>query len=365
MQPPANPSPGEPARPADERPPGESRALAYDPASAPRHLEEVTAPMQAVSSGVKANHWLSLLIIAALMMTGAVALLILLVVGGEDNAAPFARQPITPMPCQVRALSDVNVRSGPDFAYERVWIWPAEGTRQALERFGGAWYRLADGWVPASELDINSRTACQNLPEATQPFILFDDDIQPPREVVALDWHEQLSENFATNVNTWVGPDDAEVAILREGYLALFALSPERFPVVGPALAAPLRSAYYTFRVRWVASSALAETFLIFQQTDERAYRLGLRRDGLITLTARGPDENRLLARRTWPLPSDAPFVVGVLAEEQTITVYIDDDIVLTVAENPLPAGELQLGLVGQNTTIYVDRFEITAPLVP
>ncbi len=344
---------------------GESRALPYDPASAPRDLEEVTLPTKPQTSR-GGGRWPSLLIIgAALVLLGA-ALLLLIVSSDAGRSTEFARQPITPVPCLLEAAAPVNVRSGPDYAYERVWIWDATNPERAYARLGVDWYRIGNGWVPAETVTPGSQNACNALPEDAVPVTLYDDDIEPPREVVALGWAEQLGENFATDVNGWVTDAEAEVAAIRRGYLALFALDNTRFPLVSPrqmAQQAPLREAYYTFRIQWVASSRLAETFLLFQSDGEQGYRLGIRRDGHLTLVMRQADGgSRVLATRALPPIPEAPFEVGVLSEDNALTVYLNDDIVLTVTENPLPPGALFVGVVGQNTTVYIDRFEITRP---
>jgi hypothetical protein len=229
------------------------------------------------------------------------------------------------------------------------------------------WLQVANGWIPReANIELTPLTACNQLPEAAQDS-LFKDDLNPPDEVLDLDWNEVLSENFASDLNEWLPQPNFGSAAIREGQLILFATQSNPTPPMFPRQALayhPLDDAYFAWSGEWIASDLAAEMSFIFRQSEQGYYELSLRRDGLLTLQRwenSGPAT--LLEQMNDAALRQDRFSVGLLLQGGQIKVYINGDLLFRSLDDGLSSGLYALGLRGQNASFSISRFEVKTPL--
>lgn len=349
----------------DPKQTGESRALDYRHLdSDPTYDKEITAPLDptpATSEDLRSP----LILTAGLLLIGlAVVVLIFTNRNSSDSTTSFQPQVLESV-CSFTASTSVNMRAGPDVAYARIWILDDPQARQALaqviDESNTVWLKIANGWVKRDEVNLNSRTACNALPLDSPPQT-FNDDIELPSRIAELNWNEQLGENFATDLNGWLEPN----AAIREGSLVLYSANNQAIEV-SPRHAASyqaLGNAYYTLRVMWIASDLTAEGYLVVRQSEKGAYQVAFRRDGLLSLRwLPTEDEVTVLDERVEAALMGDQFEIGLLHHGTALMVLLNGETHLEVRHDSPPQGFFALGLVGENASLQIDRFEVKAPL--
>jgi len=327
-----------------------SRALEYDPAEPLIYKRDATAPLRPLHPE---NPWRSpiLLILGAVFIFSAIAMGVIVSASNADTQSDFAPAP-TLVGCTVYTQADTNVRFGPGFDYDRSWILPAGAQREALVRFGEAWFRIDNGWVPREALRLQPSTACLQLPEALSPLI-FPDDLPTPSDVLALGWGEILGETFATSINGWAESSDG--ATLQEGSLLLMATTdivPRAYPSLSPSQQS-LRDAFFAFDVYWVRDGdGTAQVALYLRD----GYAVSLAHNGNLEILGQA---GQVLAQRQ--LNNTEAITIGVLAHGERLRVYIDNAPALEAAAQPAPGGYF-LTLNGQNAGVKINRFEVKTP---
>jgi hypothetical protein len=269
--------------------------------------------------------------------------------------------------CELVSASPLNIRAGPGFDYSRIWVLEAGQSRRALaqnEAGGGDWLALENGWVPRQAVQLNSIFICNQLPPS-QGQLIFQDHLQVPASIAALDWYQILEESFATDLNGWLIPSPANTAAIREGNLVLFAFGGQTAQAYPQAAASyyPLSEAYYGLSASWIASDEQAEFRLKVRASEEGAYELRLRRDGALSLNwqpAIGPaaalDENFL------PGLAGSKFELGLLHQGTRLALYVNGQRRFEVRHDAPPAGNYALELSGTQASLQVHRFEILIP---
>jgi hypothetical protein len=334
-----------------------SRALEFDPADLQyRRKKDLTAPLKPLSSESSAR--------SPLLVVLAAVILLVVVAGGvfvlaaDDGSIPQGSN-IDKLTCNASPLQDANVRMGAGFDYSRAWILAAGESRLILEQVDDEWYRIENGWLHKDDVSFVSATACQTLPESESPPV-FADDIPLPDVLVDEGWQELLGESFAVDVNGWLAASDPSAATIREGELILF--SAESLSQLAPtqsSVPATLEDAYFAFRVEWVASDLEAEVLLFFRSGEKGAYQVAVRRDGTVSLRR---ENGEVLAQQINAAPLNELYWVGVWAMGESISIFINGNLILEIDDASLTEGAYYLGLQGRDSSIRISRFEIRVP---
>jgi|GEM_PF-4391299 len=339
-----------------------SLALDYKPDTSPKAPPKgVTAPLNPdVVRQNRAAVDRSPLILGgvALMIVAGIALVIFLSIIENDNFNEFQPMPVVEVPkCWAESDSLLNVRSGPDFAYERVWMLPAEQRREVIAQTEDTlWLSLKNGWLPRDEVMLDTIEACETVPIDTET-IVFSDDLQLPAAVEALEWGAVLEENFATDANEWL--ETSATLYLNEGSLILLGDVPDR--------AFPARHAgdqhqdvYYGMAIEWVASGADAEVWFSFHAADDdpnRGYHVVMGRDGRLRLLA-GDDELQTVIQ---VLPTTR-YEIGVLRIDESITIYLDGTQLFDLEDDAYADGGYHFRVVGEQASVQLKRFDVRTP---
>jgi hypothetical protein len=162
----------------------------------------------------------------------------------------------------------------------------------------------------------------------------FDDDIIPPEPILARGWSERFGESFATTVNNWVV--DGSPAPIEEGTLNLSAGETATRPDANTVY----EDVYYT----WTGTPtrfSFQERFAVEMSAD--AVRL-YQDDVLLNEAA---------------VTIEDTYTLGVLLEEQSITIFLNDALLLETVVDRTPTAGYAFA-AGQ-----ILRFEIIAPIPP
>jgi hypothetical protein len=320
----------------------------------------VTAPLKPLEDAVR-NRSPVTLVFGAIIILGMIVLAVVLAAGGEDDLSGIELSGSAgSSACMVVAPDDVNVRGGPGYDYERVWILASGDTREALDGFEETWLRLEKGWVAVSEVTLQSSSACAQLPQ-TSELVLFDDDIRVPDAIEALEWHEILTENFATSINGWVESAGGAGAQISDGELWLSTA--ENTVSVFPADAlswGEMADGYITLRAEWSGAAGDDQQLaLIFRADGPNFYDLTLSRNGDLSLWLDADGSHTLINRASI---SEGPLVLGLLFAGEEIRVFAGDEEHFSASDSGLSAGTYRLELRGENAAIRITRFEVKIP---
>lgn len=343
-----------------------SRALPYDPTRDATDEHDITAPSVAVASARSTGGRSPIMMgFIALTLLGSIILAIVLTTAERDALNEFSVPDSSDLRCFVQVEEAINIRVGPDLAYERAWILSPEIVLEAHARTQTRWLQLANGWIYVEDAQLSPAAACDSLPVTDDP-VLFQDDLPLPDEVEALNWFERLGDSFATDVNGWAAADDGTGVVVRQGALVLLTdgkQSPSAAPQDAP-FTTDIDDAYVQFSVYWVANDATSRLFFDFRQNEQAGYRLVVGRDGTVqvlfaeTLPNYEPISQPLSLRDLEPTEYD----IGVLMHGALISIFVNGERVQEVAHDYALSGYYQLGLQGQQATLYIPRFELLTP---
>jgi hypothetical protein len=345
---------------------GESRALPYDPGKMLVRRKAVTAPLKPLEEAVR-NRSPVMLVFGAIIILGMIMLAVVLAAGGEDDLGGIELSGISASgSCMVVAPDDVNVRSGPGYDYERVWIMTGGDSDEAFNSFDQTWLRLESGWVAVSEITLQSSSACAQLPQSTDP-VIYQDDITVPDAIDALEWHEILTESFATSINGWVESADGAGAQISEGELVLSTSDDGAAVTVYPADAAgwgDLMDGYITFRLQWSgAASDDQQLGLNFRMDGPNFYQLSVTPEGDVGLWRASSDGLTQMSQvRVRDVEVVERMVLGLLFVGEEMRVFVNDDLRITTSDAAISQGRYHLELRGQNASVRITRFEVKVP---
>lgn len=278
--------------------------------------------------------------------------LILMMASADEEQGSSISVTDTPQACTVTANADVNVRAGPDIAYERLWIWDAGSRASVLERANTTWYRIDGGWVSRDDVTLEPRTDCEQLPSALNPQIVVE-TITLPDVVDELGWFDILDDSFSTNANGWLRPDETPATV----ELGQLHLQPEWvIPSDAPSFTA-LEDAYYGLLAEW-GGNAGTLTLRVRYTDDETGYQIGWAQNGLIWLDRLMGETTERLAVADAVFPLD--FQVGALLQGNTITVFVQGEPVLTHELEATSSGTFALR--SSESPVRVLRFTIRVP---
>lgn len=333
-------------------------ALDYDPNREKllrRH--DVTAPLNPDNlPAPTATRSPMVLFVAALLIIVVIAAAVLLSLTIGDSSDSMLTEDTNPASaaCLITSPKAVNVRAGPDFAYERIWILEAQQSRQVFAQAeANTWWRLANGWVPQAEVSPSDAEVCQALP-AVESYELFLDTLTLPADIQALGWQAILGETFATDANAWLA--SSQNIALQEGALTLFGDSDTL--AYAQRLDISPTDVYYGFRLNWVASGVDAVAVFRFHQQDDAAYQVALMRTGRLVLSRVDGDNTVILGARRQAVMLDT-FEVGVWRLADEVVIFVDGEVVLRDVDTTLNSGDYGFGVYGQNATVQIQRFDV------